>query len=201
MPPKRSRVARVKNLQNAKNVNKQALSDEHSNAVPVVESTSGGTPEAEDEQESSGVIAPSENQDPESSFVSQPEDGNHGRVPSSKHGRRIISMDDLLGGIESLCAHTKACHPPTFTSEVRTGLVTGMKYACHKCGATFLVGEKKEQSDLNHQAVHAALTTGSGYSAMKEQMACMQVPFMAFSTFSGHESNVAKVSQRMKNEL
>ena len=145
MPPKRSRVSRIKNLQKAKKVNKQALSDEHSSAVPVLESTSGGTPGAEGEQESPGVIAPSESQDPESSFVSQPEDGNHGRVPPSKHGRRIISMDALLSGVESLCAHSKACHPPTFTGEVRTGLVIGMKYACHKCGGTFLVGEKKEQ--------------------------------------------------------
>lgn len=68
-----------------------------------------------------------------------------------------------------------------------------MKFVCHKCSARLLVGEQKEQSDLNHQVVHAAVTRGSGYSAMKEQMACMQVPFMGFKTLSKHENDVAEV--------
>ena len=116
-----------------------------------------------------------------------------GKEASNVNGRRIPAIGDVLSGIDTLCAHSQACFPPKFISEVRTGLVTSFKYLCHKCGATFLVGEKKEQSDLNHQAVHASVSTGSGYSAMKEHMACMQVPFMAFSTFSKLESVVAKV--------
>ena len=113
--------------------------------------------------------------------------------PSAVSGRRIVAMDAVLCGIDTLCAHSQACFPPKVAKEVRTGLVTGLNYLCHKCGATFLIGENKEQSDLNHQAVHAAVSTGSGYSAMKEQMACMEVPFMAFNTFSKLENDVAKM--------
>ena len=188
---KRSILARRKNLQKANECKRQYSNNRPSSAVSAPAAVNAGNSEGE-QVPRRNQAPPPDGPTPESAAASLPKDDN-GQVPPSVRGRRVISMDDILTGIDALCTHSNACHPPTFTSEVRTGLVTSLKYLCHKCGAVFLVGETKEKSDLNHQAVHAAVTTGSGYSAMKEQMACMQVPFMGFSTFSKHENDVAKV--------
>ena len=108
-------------------------------------------------------------------------------------GCRIVDFGALASGIDSLMAHTKDCWKPSFVGERRQGLEVFLRYQCHKCGADFDVG-KQERTSLNSQAVYAAVTTGSGFSAMETQMALLDVPFMSFKRFSELEENVGEVS-------
>ena len=185
MPLRKSLVARRKNLKQARMRKASSVPED------VTELASVCTTETE-QVTSRADTAPSETPAANPGPAVLQKDSQE-QEPAAVSGRRIMAMDAVVSGIDALCAHSQACFPPKFAHEVRTGLVTGLNCLCHKCGATFLIGEKKDQSDLNHQAVHAVVSTGSGYSAMKEQMTCMEVPFMAFNTFSKLESDVAKV--------
>ena len=198
---KRSILARRKNIQKANECKRQYLIDRRSSAVSAAGAVNAGNSEAEQVPRRSPAPPP-DGPTPDWATASLPKD-EHEQVHTGGRGRRVMSVDGILTGIDALCVHSKDCHPPTFTSEVSTGLVTSLKYLCHLCGAVFLVGGTKEESDLNHQAAHAAVTTGSDYSAQiscwgmtgatKEQMACVEVPFIGFSTFLKHEIDVTEV--------
>ena len=112
---------------------------------------------------------------------------------TSPVGRRIIDIGALTGGIDTLLTHTKNCWQPSFVGERRTGLEVFLCYKCHKCGTDFHVARHGNDS-LNSQAVYAAVTTGSGYSAMEAQLAVMDIPFMTFKQFSELQEDVGEVS-------
>ena len=108
-------------------------------------------------------------------------------------GRRIVDIAAMTDGIATLMAHTKQCWQPSFAGERRQGLELSLLYKCHKCGTDFNIA-KEENKALNNQAVYAAVTTGSGFSAMEAQMALMDIPFMSFKRFSQLEEDVGEVS-------
>lgn len=134
----------------------------------------------------------------------QQSDSEHQAQPSSSRagvaetstglaGRRIVDIAAVADGIDTLLDHAKDCWKPSFTSEMRNGLQTYLRYQCHKCGAEFDVAKEQTHS-LNSQAVYAAVTTGSGFTAMKTQMSLMEVPFMTFPNFSKIEEDIGEVS-------
>ena len=108
-------------------------------------------------------------------------------------GRRIVDIGSLTTGIDALMAHATDCWKPSFAGERRQGLEVFLHYQCHKCGAEFDVAKQKDAA-LNSQAVYAAVTTGSGFSAMEAQMALLDIPFMTFKHFSELEDGVGEVS-------
>ena len=136
--PKRSVLVRRKNIQKALEAKKKLLRDgpgrssspDHS--APDHQAPDHSAPD----HPAPDHPAPDHSAPDHSAQASLSEDGS-GREqrPSVSCGRRILSMDDVLNGIDALCAHSQACHPPSFTGENRIGLVTMLKYLCHKCGA------------------------------------------------------------------
>ena len=115
--------------------------------------------------------------------------------PTGLVGRRIVNIGALTDGIATLMAHTKDCWQPSFVGERRKGLELFLLYQCHKCGANFNIAKEENAiQHVNSQAVYAAVTTGSGFSAMEAQMALMDIPFMSFKQFSELEEDVGEVS-------
>ena len=147
MPPKRSRISRLKNLKRANECRLQRLIERRSSAVSVSEPEANFNLEAEQVKIEPWSPIP----DVQTSSCSG---DYYGQVPHRSRGRVTLSADDILSGLDSLCTHSHVCYPPTFASEFCVGLVTtGFEYVCRICGSEFRIGESKVENDVKLEAV------------------------------------------------
>ena len=171
MPLKRSHISRLKNLKRANECKLQRLIERRSSDVLVSE------PETDIKLEAVQVMIEPSSPTPDVQTSSCSED-YYGQVPRRSCGRMILSSDDILSGLDSLCAHSHVCYPPTFAGEFCVGLVTtGFEYICRTCGTEFYIGESKVESDVKHEAVTAEIDAG----------------FVGISTFSNDDNDLSKV--------
>ena len=108
--PKRSVLVRRKNIQKALEAKKKLLRDGPGrSSSPDHSAPDHPAPD----HSAPDHPAPDHSAPDHSAQASLSEDGS-GREqrPPVSCGRRILSMDDVLNGIDALCAHSQACHPP-----------------------------------------------------------------------------------------
>ena len=116
-------------------------------------------------------------------------------------GSRIINIDKLKTYINDLTVHASKCGGiVTLTGEKRYGLASILNGECTSCGYKITLESSNKVKgpneyhrwECNLAAVWGQMTTGGGYSPLKETMSILGIPVMNKSCFQRTEKDIGK---------
>ena len=161
----------------------------------------------DDEDEEDNMIMALENS---SFFEDENETKEDYKVSKDKkielEGSRIIPIKNLVTFLKKFSEHCLFCnYVPLFTNEYKCGLYSEMLYKCFQCQSEFtlcnsnkIFEESLELYSINLTSVLSSLSTGMGYSAMKEIFSLHDLKYMKEKQY---KKNQEKLNEIIKAEV
>ena len=129
----------------------------------------------------------------------------------SLDGSRIVNLDHLQQFISELSVHTSKCGSSiALEGEKRAGLASILSCCCSKCGFSIplntskkVLGPKRKMRwEVNLAAVWGQISTGGGFSRLRESMSVLGIPVIAPKNFSATERSIGLWWQeKLKEEM